>query len=213
MEKCAHAPGHMAGQTLKKGQGMQQPNTQRKGQGQAPAIETSANTANNLGAKKKIQKENMETTTEMAKEDEPSMREILQTVNNCKSLLLEIFDFTVLKQDVQGIGEWTSALEGRLSQVEDDVNPLKHKIKVMRKQLNMCIHKMDNIENRLHRKNTSVLGLPKNSEGNNPTEFMEDWLREMFGKDCLLKFFAIERAHRVPLRIPGPASPHQTAPF
>lgn len=40
---------------------------------------------------------------------------------------------------------------------------------------------------------------------------MEDWLKVMFGKDSLLKFFAIERAHRVPFRAPPPGS--QPRPF
>lgn len=88
--------------------------------------------------------------------------------------------------------------------MEDDINPMKHEIKIMREQLNMCIHKMDDMENRLRRKNIRVLGLPGKSEGNNPTEYTEDWLKGMFGKDCLSKFFSIERAHRVPLRTLAP---------
>lgn len=39
---------------------------------------------------------------------------------------------SVLKHDVQGIGTRTSALEERLSQVEDDVNPMINEMKVMR---------------------------------------------------------------------------------
>lgn len=59
------------------------------------------------------------------------------------------------------------------------------------------------MENRLRRKHIRVLGLPEKSEGNHPTEFMEDWLKAVFGKDRLSKFFSIERAHRVPFRAPA----------
>lgn len=43
----------------------------------------------------------------------------------------------------------------------------------MREQLNMCMHKMDDMENRIRRKNIRVLGFPERSEGNNPSEYME----------------------------------------
>lgn len=88
----------------------------------------------------------------------------------------------------------TTALQGRLSQVEDDVNPMRQEVQLMREQLNMCMYKMDDMENRLRRKNVRVLGLPERSKGNNPIEYMEVWLKEMFGKDSLSNFFTIERA-------------------
>lgn len=74
----------------------------------------------------------------------------------------------------------------------------------MRGQLNMCIHKIDEMENRARRKNIRILGLSEKSEGNNPTEFMETWLKDMFGRDSFSIFFAIERAHRIPPRIYHP---------
>lgn len=87
--------------------------------------------ASNQGSKKKALKETMGINPGIA---EPSMKENLQANNNCKFSLSENFDqlkgiiedMSVLKHDVQGIDERTSVLEGRLSQVEDDVNPMKN---------------------------------------------------------------------------------------
>lgn len=90
-----------------------------------------------------------------------------------------------LRHDVQEVCERTSALEGRLSLVEDDLNPMKQEIKSIREQLNMYIYKMDDMENRLRRKNLRVVGLPKQCEGSNPTEYMEDWLKGIFGKESV----------------------------
>lgn len=87
--------------------------------------------------------------------------------------------------------------------MEDDVNPMRQEVKITRDQLEMCIRKMDELENRSRRKNVRVLGLPERSEGNNPIEFMEGWFRDMFGKDSFSSFFAIERAHRVAFRVPS----------
>lgn len=143
-------------------------------------------------------------------EKEPSLKDILLAVSNCKTSLSDLSDqlrgirddLFSLKQDMQEVCAWTTVLEGRLSQVEDDVNLMRQEVKIMKEQLEMCMRKMDEFENRARRKNVRVLGLPERSEGNNPTEYMEGWFRDMFGKDCLSKFFAIERAHRVAYRAP-----------
>lgn len=41
------------------------------------------------------------------------------------------------------------------------------------------------------------MGLP---EGNRIRDFLEKWYQEVFGKEGLFPLFAIERAHRIPLR-------------
>lgn len=78
LEKFAHMAAHTTGHTPKKVQGVQQPNPQRRSQGQVPATETSATTVNSQETRKKAQNEKMKTTTKTAKEDEPPMKEILQ---------------------------------------------------------------------------------------------------------------------------------------
>lgn len=138
------------------------------------------------------------------------MKDILLAVNVCKITLSDLSDqlkgirtdLAMLKRDMQEVCARTTVLEERLSQVEDDVNPLRQEVKRMKEQLNTCLQKMDNFENRARRKNVRVLGLPEKSEGNNPVEFMEGWFRDMFGKNAFSNMFAIERAHRVAPRVP-----------
>lgn len=123
-------------------------------------------------------------------EEEPSLKDILLAINNCKASLFELSDqfkgirndFFSLRQEVQEVCGRTAVLEGRISQVEDDVLQMRQEVKRMRNQLDKCMYKMDEIENRLRRKNVRVFGLPERSEGNNPIEFMEGWFRDMFGR-------------------------------
>lgn len=60
--------------------------------------------------------------------------------------------------------------------------------------------KADNIKTRLQCNNVHIVGLPEKTEGRDPTEFIENWLLEVFGKDAFTPLFAVERAHRVPPR-------------
>lgn len=147
-----------------------------------------------------------------AAEQEPSLKDILLAINVCKTTLSDLSDqlrgirddLVILKKDMQEVCARTTALEERLSQVEDDVNPLRQEVKKMKAQLDTCLQKIDEYEYRARRKNVRVLGLPEKSEGNNPVEFMEGWFRGMFGKDAFSKMFAIERAHRIAPRVPHP---------
>lgn len=63
------------------------------------------------------------------------------------------------------------------------------------------------MEDRLRRNNLRFLGFPEGSEGKAPEQFMEQWLTSTFGANMFSKMFAIERAHRVPLRPLPPGAP------
>lgn len=109
-----------------------------------------------------------------------------------------------VKGDVRAVCIRTTALEERFSQMEDEVFPLKQEVALMKIQLRDCLQQMDNMENRLRRENLRVLGLPEGCEGNNPIKFMEEWLKEKFGRDSFSNTFAIERAHRIAPRTSTP---------
>lgn len=148
----------------------------------------------------------------LAEEREPSLRDILMAVNNCKLSITDLAEqlkiirneLLDVKKEVQVVGARTTALEERVSQVEDDVYPLKQEVSVLKNQLNACMQKMDSMENRMRRGNLRVLGLPEGCEGNNPIKFMEDWLKEKFGKDSFSDSFFIKHAHRLASRTPSP---------
>lgn len=190
LERFAHTPNH----TPKKGGqagGVQHQGPQvghpggRKSQGLAAgASATVTESASHavLVGEDELSRELAEGIGVLASESEkePSLKEILLAVNY-KSSIFDLSDqlkcfrdeLLSLRHDVQEVCARTTALEGRLSQVEDYVNPMRKEVILMRDQLDMCMHKMDEMENRLHRKNIRVLGFPERSEGNNPIEFME----------------------------------------
>lgn len=91
--------------------------------------------------------------------------------------------------------ERTTALEDRLSTVEDNLYPLKQELKGLKEQADMQMTKIDEMENRLCRNNVRVIGLPEESEDSNPIAFLEGWFREIFGPTTFTPFFVIERAH------------------
>lgn len=56
--------------------------------------------------------------------------------------------------------------------------------------------------------NVHIVGIPERAgEGRDPTVFMEKWLLELFCKDALSPFFAMERAYHVLARPPLPGGP------
>lgn len=109
------------------------PPLRRKSQG--PAAETSAVQERDQVSSKETEGGILGPTT--GAEKEPSLKDILLAVNNCKSSLSELSDqlkcikedLLFLREDVQEVCEWTFILEGRLGQVEDDVNPMKQEKK------------------------------------------------------------------------------------
>lgn len=48
---------------------------------------------------------------------------------------------------------------------------------------------IDDFENRLRRNNLRVIGFPGSTEGNNITEFMEQWLLKNFEKNSFFALF------------------------
>lgn len=145
-------------------------------------------------------------------EKEPSLKDVLQAVNACKFSLKDCDqmkgvkeDLILVRQDLQKTAERTTVLEGGpISQIEDDMHPLKHDVKNMKDQISIYASKMDEMENRLRRNNVRLVGLPERSEGSDPIDFLEKLFVEVFGKESFSPLFSIERAHRVPFRAPPP---------
>lgn len=59
----------------------------------------------------------------------------------------------------------------------------------------------------MRRNNVRALGIPEQAEGKNPVTFIEQWFLSTFGKDTFSHMFAVERAHKVPVR-PLPPGNH-----
>lgn len=143
-------------------------------------------------------------------EKEPTLMDVFLAVSACNGSLKDLCeqmkgvkeDLTLVRQDLQKTAERTTVLEGRVSQIEDDISPLIKEVKSMKEQISKHASKMEEMENRSRRDNVRLVGLPEKSEGPNPIEFLENWLVELFGKDSFSVRFSIVRAHRVPFRAP-----------
>ena len=145
-------------------------------------------------------------------EGDPTLKDVFAVVNICKQTLGELCDqmkgvkveLSLVRQELQKTNERITEAEGRISQIEDDLYPVKQVVKTMEEQMSKFEEKLDEMENRNRRDNVRLVGLPEKSEGTNPTEFLESWFSKLFGKDSFSPQFSIERAHRVPTKLPPP---------
>lgn len=143
---------------------------------------------------------------------EPSLHDILTAVHTYGSSLTELSievksmkeGILHIRQDMQKIRERATALEGRVSTLEDDIPPLAQEIHITSAKATETVNRVEDMENRLRRSNIRIVGIPEKAEGKNPTDFIETWLADTFGRNNLTPFFSVERAHRVPLRPPPP---------
>lgn len=152
-------------------------------------------------------------------EEQPSLKEVLTAVQTCNTSLTASLNtlssqvgsiqegLSILRQDVQKIRERTAALEGRVGEVADDVLHLKTDLGSTTRKTDAAYDRVEDLENRLRRNNLRLVGVPEKEEGSNPTEYVERWLLNTFQDMGLSPLFAIERAHRVPMRPLPPGHP------
>lgn len=147
---------------------------------------------------------------DMLQEDiqKPTLNDILRAVHRCTASvdgLKEQFGgltetVSLLRQDLQKIRERTTSVEGRISDMKDQMPPLTRDTRTALQQAAQATAKTEDIENRLRRNNVRTVGLPEKVEGRYPTAFIEQWLQDIFGKEAFTSLFAVERAHRTPPR-------------
>lgn len=150
---------------------------------------------------------------------EPSLQDILTAVHSYGSSITELSadiksvkeGLLHIRQDMQKLRERTTALEGRVSSLEDELPPIAHDLHKISTKHKETAERVEDMENRLRRSNIRIVGMPEKAEGKNPTDFIEAWLADTFGKNNLTPFFSVERAHRVPSRPPPPGG--QDRPF
>lgn len=146
---------------------------------------------------------------------QPTLSDILRAVQSCTAsvngLKVQFGSLTetvsLLRHDIQKIRERTTAVEGRISEVEDILPPLTRDTRSALQQAAQANAKNDDIENHLRRNNVRIVGLPEKVEGRDPTAFTEMWLQHIFCKDAFTALFTVERAHRTPLRPLPPGNP------
>lgn len=154
-------------------------------------------------------------TLQATPDAEPTMRDVYAAISSCNATLASLnahigdlkHDMSYVRKDLQAITVRVTATEERISEVEDQISPMTTELKRATQQIAFLLHKVDDLENRSRRSNIRLVGVPEKSEGKDPVSFFESWLINMVGKERLSPFFAIERAHRVPMRAPPPGAP------
>lgn len=136
---------------------------------------------------------------------EPTLAQIMDTIKSCPAfnqIETILVDFAILKDDVKKIRHRVTNAEQRISTVEDELNPLLVQVRDTAANYKSQEAKLRDIEDRLRSNNLRFLGFPEGSEGKQAEEFLLSWLKQTFGTECFSHLFAIERAHKVPLRAP-----------
>lgn len=124
--------------------------------------------------------------------ESPTLNDVLLAVNVCKQSLGELCkqmkgikeELSLVQHNLQKTAERITVVEGRISQIEDDLYPVKQEVKFLKDQMGKFVGKLDEMENRLRRDNVRLVRLPeKQSEGPNSIEFMEEWFIKLFGRE------------------------------
>lgn len=98
----------------------------------------------------------------------------------------------------------TTAVESRVSDIEDQLPPIARDTKSADQMAREANDSVEDMENCLSRNKVRIVGLPEWVEGREPTTFVENWQLEIYGKKAFSPFFAVELAHRV---LPHPPQP------
>lgn len=148
---------------------------------------------------------------------EPTLRDIMAAVLSCNTSIAALMSETkgvkaelfFVRQDMQKLRDRTTALEGRLSTLEDDWAPIQREVHYNSIAVDKEAAHIDDMENRMRRNNVRAISIPEKTEGKNPVQFTEPWLLQIYGKDSFSPMFCVERAHRLPMRpLPSGNPPH-----
>lgn len=73
---------------------------------------------------------------------------------------------SIIRHDVQKVLERTSALEGRVGSLEDELAPVKRDVLANHVVIQRHANHVDDMEDRLWRNNVFILGLPEKKKFN-----------------------------------------------
>ena len=117
-----------------------------------------------------------------------------------------------IKQSLDSLQEVIKDTSSKLREVEEAVTDNDHRLTEMEKKYanlhveNISLReKIQQIEDHSRKCNVRIIGIPSGAEGRQPTAFMNNFLREMFGADKLGPQPCVNIAHRT-----GPQSQART---
>lgn len=77
-----------------------------------------------------------------------------------------------LWKDTQKLGERMSALEGRVSSIEDEMAPMQRDLTYNTHLTAQRVSRLEDLENRMRQNNVRAIRLPEKVEGKNPFDFI-----------------------------------------
>uniref|UniRef100_H3ARV8 L1 transposable element RRM domain-containing protein n=1 Tax=Latimeria chalumnae TaxID=7897 RepID=H3ARV8_LATCH len=86
--------------------------------------------------------------------------------------------------------------EHHLRNTEDSIHGLETTVQQLQETVVKLQEKTDDLENRSHRCNLRLVGLPEGEEGKDPVSFLESWLPSFLILPDLSNNLEVERAHR-----------------
>lgn len=126
---------------------------------------------------------------------------ILSAINSLRADLskqsTEMLDaIKSIQSDLVAQSKRIGETEERISQTEEDVTALQHKVKQLEGVTSFLRNKVQDLEDRGRRSNLRLVGLPEKAEGSDTCAFLENWLPNLLTGtfDCAP---VIERAHRI----------------
>lgn len=149
--------------------------------------------------------------------EQPTLTDILRAVYKCTASghtlqeqgwgLKEELGF--ICHDTQKVRVRTTAAEGR---IEDKLTPLIRDTQITARLARAKELKSDDIVNRLRPNDFRIVGLPEKTEGRDPTEFVENWLLEVFEREVFTSPYLVEWAHRAFSTRPSASHPLSQTP-
>lgn len=82
-------------------------------------------------------------------------------------------EISLISHDMQKLRECTSALEGCLSTLEDELQPLQRDVRYVQPVASTYAARLEDMENHLRQNNVWAVGIPERAEGKNMVAFIE----------------------------------------
>ena len=117
-----------------------------------------------------------------------------------------VIDVNLLRADQSKLADKVKDTETSLKEIQPVVAHNDSLTKGLVNKVEILERKMEDLEGRSRRSNIRVIGIPEGVRGD-MMDYLEEWLQTEVAPEGLSRFFAIERAHRVPARRPPPGQP------
>lgn len=107
-------------------------------------------------------------------------------------------DVGLLRQDMDKLRSRVAETEQRVSNTKDTVAEHSAVLRSLQINVKSLEYRAEDAENRNRRNNLRIVDLAEGADGNNPTCFVEDMLRNLLPDARLSPHYVVEWAHRIP---------------